>query len=57
MAQFTENICPTVVLKALCHLLETIDKYQHRYIHIDDTNSRFTFQVVKIEFICLILME
>ena len=36
-AHFTENICPTVVVKVLYYLLERGVIDQHRNIHIDDT--------------------
>ena len=35
MTQFSENICPTVVVMALYYLIETSAMYQHRSIHID----------------------
>ena len=37
MTQFTENMTPTVVVKALYNLLERSDMHQHTSIHIDDT--------------------
>ena len=58
IAQFTENICPTVVFKALQYLLEISDMYQNRNIHINDTLlQKFTFQIVKIELNCIMVME
>ena len=56
MAQFTYNICPTVV-KALHYLLETSNMYQHTNIFMTHGYNKFAFQAMKIELICTMFIE